>query len=224
MKNSNFRSKFRSFLRDVVIDVVVVVLLVLFIRNFLFAPFRVHGPSMCNTFNYYEDTCRSGDGEFVLSSRLSTWNLFGWKPSVIDRGDVVIFQAPYSEKGTYFIKRVIGLPGDMVRIENGEVYLKADGATDFVLLEEPYLNENNKGNTQAHRSYLDEFLVPEESYFVLGDNRTQSSDSRRCFRNIGCDEGHTPFLDEDLIEGEVKLVLFPVQHFRLIHSPNYDLN
>lgn len=210
------------FLLDVLIDVIIVFLLVLLIRSYLFAPFRVHGPSMCDTFNIFNEECFNGDGEYVLISRLSTWSIFGFGLTEIERGDVVIFEAPESENGDYFIKRVIGVGGDTLKIEGGHVYLMNESG-DYVQLEEPYLNEVNQGNTQAYRTDTATYEVPEGSYFVLGDNRVKSSDSRRCFKQAGCDSEGSPFLEYEKIEGEVTVVIFPITHFRLIPGVEYSI-
>jgi signal peptidase I len=211
-----------KFLLDILIDAVVVVVLVVLIRVFLFAPFQVNGQSMCNTFNYYDGECLSGDGEFVLTSRLSTWDLFGWSPTDIQRGDVVIFAAPYSEDGDYYIKRVIGLPGDTVKIEDGLVYV-ADENGKFIELDEPYLNSENAGNTQPYRVSSQIFEVPEDDYFVLGDNRTKSNDSRRCFQQTGCSGNTSPYLEMDRIEGEVKMVIYPFSHVHFVKTYSYSV-
>lgn len=210
------------FLLDVFIDIVIVVLMVLFIRSFLFAPFRVHGPSMCDTFNVYNGECYNGDGEFILVSRLPLWNLWGWTPTPFDRGDVIVFQAPYSEPGEYYIKRIIGAPGDTLKIENGYVYLKNETGT-FELLDEPYLNADNLGHTYPYRESSEVFVVPEGEYFAMGDNRTKSSDARRCFQQLGCGNDSSPYLTKDLIQGEVKVVLFPFSHFRFVYDEDYGL-
>lgn len=206
------------FFLDVLTDIIVVVTLVLLFRHFLYTPFQVDGPSMCDTFNTYDDECFNGPGEYVIASRLSTWDVFGWSPAKIQRGDVIIFQPPNGEPGDYFIKRVIGLPGDTVEIKDGWVYVNDEK------IDEPYLNEDNYGNTQPYRVSSETYEVPDGEYFVMGDNRTKSSDSRRCFQNSGCagdDSSH--FLDFDLIKGEVKLVIFPFTHFRLVHGVDYEL-
>lgn len=200
---------------DIATDVLIVVVLVLLIRTFLFAPFRVHGPSMCDTFNVYNEECFNGNGEHIVTSRLATWNLFNWSPGKLHRGDVIVFQSPYGEKGEYFIKRIIGMPGDTIKIANGLVYLMDDGG-EFLELEEPYLNEENQGNTQAYRSRSEIYEVPEGYYFLLGDNRVRSSDARRCFQQLGCDEDHSPYLSHKNVEGKVKAVFFPFRHARLI--------
>ena len=211
-----------KFLLDILIDVAIVVLMVVVIRLFLFAPFQVHGQSMCDTFNVFNGECYSGDGEYVLTSRLSTWDIFDWSPTSIQRGDVVIFLAPYTEQKEYYIKRVIGLPGDTVKVEDGYVYVEDEDGS-FVKLEEDYLNSDNYGNTNPHRTTSQIFTVPEDSYFVLGDNRMKSNDSRRCFQNTGCNENSSPYLEEDRIEGEVKMVIFPFTHFRWVSSAEYSV-
>ena len=209
-----------KFLLDILIDVAIVVLMVVVIRLFLFAPFQVHGQSMCDTFNVFNEECYSGDGEYVLTSRLSTWDIFDWSPTSIQRGDVIIFLAPYSELKEYYIKRVIGLPGETVKIENGLVYIQEENG-EFTELDESYLNDENQGNTNPHRTSSQLYTVPEDTYFVLGDNRVKSSDSRRCFQNTGCNENSSAYLEEDRIEGEVKLVIFPFSHFRWVSSADY---
>lgn len=214
--------KLSRFLLDILVDIVIVAIMVLFIQNFLFAPFRIHGPSMCDTFNSFNGECYNGDGEFILVSRLPLWNIFGWSPTDLERGDVIVFQAPYAEPGEYYIKRVIGLPGDSVLVKDGLVYVKNEDG-QFIELDEPYLNEDNAGSTYPHRSSSETFTVPEGKYFVMGDNRTKSSDSRRCFEQLGCSDETSPYLDADLIEGEVKVVLFPFSHFRLVRDVNYEL-
>lgn len=214
--------KLTRFILDVLMDVVIVFVLVLFIRYFLFAPFRVHGPSMCNTFNYYDDKCISGDGEFILTSRLPVHSYFSIHLASIDRGDVLVFKSPASEETEYFIKRVIGLPGETIKIANGLVYLQEEGGT-FVEIEEPYLSEENKGQTFTFGNDEETYVIPENSYFVMGDNRKKSSDSRRCFQQIGCTENSSPFLEHDLIQGEVKLVIFPLSHFRWIPDIEYSI-
>ena len=147
-----------KFLLDILIDVAIVVLMVVVIRLFLFAPFQVHGQSMCDTFNVFNGECYSGDGEYVLTSRLSTWDILDWSPTSIQRGDVVIFLAPYTEQKEYYIKRVIGLPGETVKVEDGYVYVE-DEDGNFVQLEETYLNGDNYGNTNPHRTTSQIFAV-----------------------------------------------------------------
>lgn len=211
-----------KFLLDILVDVVIVVVLVVLIRLFLFAPFQVHGQSMCNTFNDYDGECLSGDGEYVLTSRLSTWGIGSWTPTEIQRGDVIIFQAPYSEEGEFYIKRVIGLPGENVKVEDGLVSVMNEEGI-YIELDEPYLSEENQGNTQPYRTSSQIFTVPEGTYLVFGDNRTKSNDSRRCFQQTGCTGSSSPYLSEGFIEGEVKMVIFPLSHIRWIDTYEYSI-
>ena len=87
-----------------------------------------------------------------------------------ERFDIAIFKYPDNEK-EYFVKRVIGLPGEKVDILNGTVYITgADGKT--LELRDDFVSEENKDN------YSGSFVVPEDCYFVMGDNRDNSVDSR----------------------------------------------
>jgi signal peptidase I len=90
-----------------------------------------------------------------------------------ERGDVIIFHPPQRMKESY-IKRIIGLPGESVTIENGVVKIhKPDGST--LSLDEPYIEE------AASQPYIG-FPIPENEYFVLGDNRNNTNDSRNDWR------------------------------------------
>lgn len=159
---------------------------------------------------------------------------YNWKNSAkqfvtkeeIDAGQVMITGEPdksyslriYSSTGPeYFVKRIIGVPGDEVKIENGKVYLKTPEDEAFVEIDEAYLNEENNGHTYFSQQ-LDEntFLVPENSYFALGDNRNHSNDSRSWFAPIS--QEHTPFVAEGNISGKVLVVLWPLSDIRFIPS------
>ena len=115
----------------------------------------------------------------------------------------------------FFVKRIIGIPGDGIKIENGRVYLKAPQDEDFVEIEEVYLNEENAFKTYFNqKTNNNTFTVPEGHYFVLGDNRNHSNDSRSWFSPI--DQEHTPYVSKDYISGKVLVVLWPVSDIRFI--------
>lgn len=125
----------------------------LFLNNFIIANARVPSPSMENTIM---------TGERLVGFRLS------YVFSEPQRGDIVIFRFPDDEK-KFYIKRIIGLPGDVVDIKEGQVYLN-DSDTP---LQEDYIKEAMVPEAEAR------YEVPEGAYFCLGDNRNGSKDSRR---------------------------------------------
>ncbi len=124
------------------------------LNTFIIANSQVPSGSM-------ENTIMTGDR--VIGSRLS-YRFFG-DP---ERGDIVIFRFPDNEK-IYYVKRIIGLPGETVDIVGGQVFIN----DSEVPLEEPYLREAMIPEPAMH------FEVPEDSYFMMGDNRNYSSDARR---------------------------------------------
>jgi signal peptidase I len=140
------RSGFLRFLLDVIETLVLSVLLFTII-NAVSARIRVDGFSM-------EPTLHSG--EFVIVNKLA------YKLGQPRLGDVIVFHYPRDPEQEY-IKRVIGLPGDTVRIFDGKVFVNDRP------LEEPYI--------ASPPVYTSELTVPEDSLFVLGDNRNNSSDS-----------------------------------------------
>lgn len=216
---------FRSilwFIVDVFINAVIIIVLVAVIRHFIFSPFQVSGPSMCDTLNNFNDKCVHGNGEYIIVNKMAYYEIFGWSISDYDRGDIVVFVPPEGDEGDYFIKRVIGLPGETLELVDGEVYIYNEEHPDGFKLDEQYLNESNYGKTYAFTDSLTKFEVPEDTFFVMGDNRRASSDSRRCFGLSDCEED-LAFLDRDLIEGKGWLVLWPLDRIRLIGGYEYEL-
>lgn len=124
-----------------------------FLNTFIIANSEVPSGSM-------ENTIMTGDR--VIGSRLS------YKFGDPERGDIVIFRFPDNEE-IYYVKRVIGLPGDTIDIADGHVYLNGSAEP----MEEPYIREPMIPEEPMH------FEVPEDSYFMMGDNRNYSSDARR---------------------------------------------
>jgi len=104
------------------------------------------------------------------------------------RGDIIVFKNPDNEKENY-VKRVIGLPGETVKIKDGEVYI------NDVKLEESYIKEEMR--VEEEKVYQ----VPEDSYFVMGDNRNNSNDSRRWHT--------TKYVKKSKILGKVAFRYFP---------------
>lgn len=125
-------------------------------------------------------------GDRVIGLRMAYWF------DEPDRGDIVIFRYPDDETQLY-VKRVIGMPGDTVNIVDGAVYLNDDTEP----LDEPYLKEEARGS-------FGPYVVPEGHYFMMGDNRNHSSDSRYWSNS---------FLSSEKIVGNAWLRLFPSPGF-----------
>jgi signal peptidase I len=194
---------------DVVFNIVVIVAIVAGIRTFLVSPFQVEGSSMTNTLE---------DNEYIIINKLS---YYIGEPQ---RGEIVVFRPP-NEMNKYYVKRVIGLPGDEVIVRGGSVYLKKAGGNEEVLLEEPYLDERNQGKTYRHPpgsgdGSEERFMVPEDQYFLLGDNRQGSLDSRSFTLSDGA---AAPFVPEDSIKGRVWFVALPITKIHAFEAPDYKL-
>ena len=163
-------SEFIEFFRDLAIILVIV----LVIRSYGVAPFQISGNSMTESY---------ANNEFILVDKFSYANFFGlYQVGNPKRGDVAVLMPHAKNNKEYYIKRVIGLPGDTLKFENGEVFIKVAGTSEFVKLNEGYLSAVNNGGTYLPgESKEREIEVPEDSYFVMGDNRVGSADSRSCF-------------------------------------------
>lgn len=130
-----------------IIETLLLTLLIFWVVNAVTGRFRIEGHSMLPTLH---------EGEYVLINKLAYYL------DTPHRGDIIVLQFP-QDRTRDFIKRVIGLPGD--RIEIGNQQVKVNGQT----LNEPYIAEEPE--------YAGTWTVPEGQYFVLGDNRNNSSDS-----------------------------------------------
>lgn len=120
----------------------------------------------------------------------------------------------------YFVKRVIGVPGDTVKIDNGRVYLRGPSDEDFVQIEEPFLNSENLNRTYiSQKQRQNVYKIPEGHYFVMGDNRNHSNDSRSWLEPIT--QEAFPFVPEANISGKVLVVLWPILDFRFIVSADF---
>lgn len=153
---SFFRRLGNIFL-DVIETVVIALAIFVIIYLFLFQPHQVRGNSMYPNFH---------DADYLLTDKIS------YRLNSPQRDDIVIFVAPKNEDYDY-IKRIIGLPGEKVSLnENNQVLV------DNQILTEPYLPEETPTYGGNFLEVGKAVTVPEEQYFVLGDNRNHSSDSR----------------------------------------------
>ena len=139
------------------------------------------------------------------------------------RGDVVVIRPHVSEIQEYYLKRVIGLPGETVRIFDGKVFIKKVDAEDFVEINEPYLSLVNSGQTLVNDQRTEKiFEIPESSYWVMGDNRLNSSDSRNCFDNCQA-ENASNFIERKNIVGRVLMDFgnFDLKEWKWEHLPRF---
>jgi signal peptidase I len=147
-KSFNLKAEIKSWLSIIIIAA----LIAFFLNNFIIANSKVPSASMENTIM---------TGNRLIGFRLSY--LFE-NPK---RGDIIIFKFPDNEK-KYYVKRIIGISGDIVDIKGGKVYLN----NSTTPLDEPYIKEPMIVQNDMH------FEVPEDAYFCLGDNRNSSIDAR----------------------------------------------
>lgn len=132
-------------------NIIIVILIVVPLRVFLFEPFFVLGNSMEPAYHPFD---------YLIIDKLT------YKFRSPHRGEVIVFHPPFDEK-VYYIKRLIGLPGELVEVRNGYVYINGEK------LNESYLKENIYTPGEA------KYYLGKDEYFVLGDNREQSFDSRK---------------------------------------------
>lgn len=217
------QSKLITFILDLALNLVIVFGLVFLIQTFIASPFKVFGPSMCDTLNNLNGECHQGYGEYIIVNKLVYKDFFGWSISDPDRGDIVVFHPPGNE-GEFYIKRIIGIAGDTIKLIDGKVFLFNDDYETGFELPEPYLNETNAENTLPSTNRVTTFDVPEGEFFVMGDNRVASTDSRSCFRDAfqgGCRGEEAYFLPRENIEGRAWVVLWPFDGIRLIERADY---
>lgn len=145
-----------SFLGEIIKFSILAILIVVPIRLFIAQPFIVSGASMEPTFE---------TGQYLIVDQLS------YSFNAPQRGEVIIFRFP-QDTSKFFIKRVIGLPGETIQLRGKDIIIKNAAHTSGFILDEPYLDPKDiKGSS-------DTITLSDEEYFVMGDNRDESSDSR----------------------------------------------
>jgi signal peptidase I len=145
-----------SFVLDFIETIVVSLAIFVIVYLFLFQPHQVDGRSMDPNF---------ANGEYILTDKVS------YRLHPPTRGDVVVFHSPQDDN-VDFIKRIIAVPGDMIMVKGGFVYLNGE------LLDEQYINDPGAVSQGKFLREGIEVEVPEGQYIVMGDNRLHSSDSR----------------------------------------------
>ncbi len=137
----------RSWLQDT-LETVLLAVILFFVINALTGRYQVHGQSMIPNLH---------EGQYLIASKVTYWL------HAPERGDIVVLAPPNNSSGIPYIKRVIGLPGDVVEVRERRVWVNG------VALNEPYIS--------AQPNYTGNWIVAENTVFVLGDNRNDSSDS-----------------------------------------------
>jgi len=150
--------KFFIFIWDIIKVVCVSLAIILPVRYYLIQPFYVKGASMEPSFH---------DHEYLIVDELS----YRFNPPI--RGQVIVFRYPRNPQ-EYFIKRIIGLPGEQVQIKDGQVHIYNQEHPEGFILVEDYLPEDLLTYNQDES----QITVSDGEYFVLGDNRNASQDSR----------------------------------------------
>ncbi|MFA6047548.1 MAG: signal peptidase I [Parcubacteria group bacterium] len=162
-----------SFVLEIIKIVILAFVIIVPIRVFLFQPFFVQGASMEPNFENGEYLIINELGYKRTSLDISNANLFTVKPwKEVARQEPVVFRYPL-DPSKFFIKRVIGLPGEKIEIKNSQITIYNDSHPDgFVLDESAYLASSVKTSSETTIS------LKSDEYFVMGDNRPYSSDSR----------------------------------------------
>lgn len=181
--------KFREYFWEILKIVVISLIIIVPIRLYVFQPFLVDGDSMLPNFH---------DGEYLIVDEIS------YRFNAPERGDVVIFHPPRDPK-TYYIKRIIGLPGETVKLKGGKIYIYNEQFSQGKALDESVYLKNGFINEET------ELQLKDNEYFIVGDNRNNSLDSRR----IGP-------ISLDHIRGKAFLRAFPFNKFMVFKTPGYN--
>jgi len=184
-----------TFFLEIAETAALALLIFLALYLFLVRPHQIRGDSMLPNFH---------DGEYLLTEMV-TYNILKRPP---ERGDVVVFRSP-EQPNLDFIKRIIALPGEKIKIQNGDVFIIEGAHSEGFLLEESYLEAGTA--TYSRRTIREgEVFATEDGYIVMGDNRERSSDSREW----------GVVSREDII-GRVWLRYWPPEALALIKPPSY---
>lgn len=181
----SFWANFKNNFAEAVEFIAVLAAIFIFIRLIVAEPHKVSGSSMIPNFH---------DGDYLITNKLAT------KMSEPARGEVIILKNP-RDNNVVFIKRVIGLPKDKIMVRDGKVYVNDRE------ISEPYLPAGTITHGQSYLQEGVEILTPEDQYFVMGDNRGGSSDSREWGP-----------VQKYLIIGQAYLRYWPIQKFTIIKT------
>lgn len=182
------QSSVKLFFLELIKLALFAVVTIFLVRYFLFKPFYVRGASMEPNFS---------DREYLIINELT------YRFEKPQRGDIVVFQSPL-KKQDYFLKRIVGLPDEKIKIQDGKILIYNEENPAGFILEENYLPAGLL--TQPDLS----LILGEDKYFVMGDNRVSSLDSR----HLGPVEG-------SVIVGKVLLRGWPLDRAQIFTAQRY---
>lgn len=185
---SSILGAFSSFIFESIEGVVIAIAVSVVLFLVLITPHEVIGKSMEPNFV---------NGEFLFANKLV------YRLSTPDRGDVIIFEHSPTQN---YIKRIVGVPGDTIAVIDGRYYIN-----DKPLNESKYLNDAIYTSEGTFLKEGESYNLKEDEYFVSGDNRPQSSDSRT-FGPV----------KKDKIIGKAWFIYYPLSQVGLIHTPSYN--
>ena len=185
---SELRGEAFAYIWETIKIIVISLIIIIPVRYFIVQPFFVKGASMKPVFE---------NNDYILIDEIS------YRFREPKRGEVIVFRAP-EDTSEFFIKRIIGLPGETVRIKNNTVTVTNKEDPDGLTLDEPYLSSRQEtlGDIRV--------TLGKDKYYVLGDNRLESSDSRKWGT-----------LDNSLITGKVLIRIWPFSKFQKFETPTY---
>lgn len=189
--NEDFSPKKKSLRREtkeLIRFIIIAGLIIIPFRIFIAQPFIVNGASMNPTFE---------TNQYLIVDQLS------YRTHDPERGDVIIFRFPLNPKD-FYIKRVIGLPGETVTIQGSAVYIQEVGKEESYKLEEPYIAFTSNNSLSV--------TLGDDEYFVMGDNRPNSSDSR-----------HWGVLPREFVVGRAYIRLLPFNQIDLLPGDHIQM-
>jgi signal peptidase I len=182
------------FTAETIRTVLIVVGLAYVLRFFIFEPFVVEGASMAPKF---------ATNDYLIVDKV------GYRLGEVERGDIIVFKYP-NDPTTNYVKRVIGLPGETITVENGKVRIATnEDTTGYILDESVYLNPDV--TTTLPSISRTSFTVTPGHFFVMGDNRPASSDSREW-----------GLLPQENIIGRVVVQAYPLNRATLVNHARYS--
>jgi signal peptidase I len=187
VRQKNFLATVGMFFLELVKIAVLAGITIGLVRYFIFKPFYVEGESMEPNFQ---------EKEYLIIDEIT----YRFKEPT--RGEVVVLRSPTVERD-FYLKRIIGLPGERVKVENNKVVIYNNENSSGILVEESYLNQATPGSVT--------FTLGADEYFVMGDNRKASYDSRR----------FGPISRDDII-GRAWFRGWPIDRITLFEAPDYN--